>query len=449
MVSQRGRRRWLVTGGLIALLGAALVAATIIGGWRHLAYGLGVSTLVIGCVVVVVLAVRKPVGSVVAGAAVAAALVAGAVVAVTGFASPLPTWESRVFEGLDSWSARTGDLLISGGTAYEVATGDVLWELDGDSIDPLLVGSEIVVLGTQDETIAVETTTGRELWRSPITGPGITSSGGILVISQAISDDEDEAVALDLTTGDIAWQRPGQAVMECDLGPKNRYSVAPERSHVLIAGNTDADSAELVSVSDGRTTVADVDCSLTARVVGNMLLEANGEILLGRSLSDGEQLWATPVADPWLIEGGGSEIFTTSQSGYNDSAELEAIDAATGEARIVEPPAGRPVPLSNIESHRAAEVWMLVELDSGGAVWNPGTGAFVEIPNADSVDDYSIDVYSGWVALAGRTRDFTGEASPQCWALSPSGQLFGPEPGPGCYVDEGILQTGAGVYPLQ
>lgn len=450
MASRRGlRRRWFIAGVVIALLGAGVITGTIIGEWRRVAYGLGVATLVIGCAIVVAAAIRRPVWRAIAAVAVSAALVAGGVVAVTGIPNPMPQWESRGSEGLSSWSARTGDLLISGGTAHDIETGEVVWEVDGDRVDPMLVRSDTVVLGTRDETIALDTSTGRELWRSPIAGSGITASGDILVVSHMTSDTQTEAVALELTTGEIAWQRPGRPVMECNLGPVDRYSVAPEGAHVLVVDETANDKTELVAVADGSATVSQVDCSLTARVVGDVLLEAHGETLIGRSVSDGAQLWATPVDDPWIVEGGGSQVFTASQSGYGDRVELEAIDVATGQRRTVEPLAGRALPLSSIEFYRTAEVWVLVDLGSGAAVWNPGTDAFVEIPNADSIDDYSIDVYSGWMALTGRTRDITGDASPQCWAVSPAGQLFGPAPGPGCYVDEGILQTGAGMYPLQ
>jgi hypothetical protein len=450
MASRRGlRRRWTITGAVIALLGAAVIIGTIIGEWGRAAYGLGVVTVVLGCVIVVVVVIRRPIWKVIASVVVAGVLVAGGVLVLTGIPKPLPQWDSRASDGLDSWSARTGDLLISGGTAYDVETGDVVWEVEGDSVDPMLVRSDTVVLGTRDETIALETSTGRELWRSPIAGPGITSSGDILVISHVVSDTETEAVALELTTGEIAWRRPGRPVMECDLGPADRFSVAPESSHVLVVDEIRDSATELLAVADGSATVADVDCSLTARIIGDVLLEARGETLIGRSVADGAQLWATQVNDPWIVEGGGSDIFTASQSGYAARVELEAIDVATGQTRSVEPPVGRALPLSGIEFYRTADVWVLLDVDSGGAVWNPSTDALVEIPDADSVDDYSIDVHSGWMALTGSTRDVTGETSPQCWALSPTGELFGPAPGPGCYVDEGILQTGAGIYPLQ
>jgi hypothetical protein len=82
-------------------------------------------------------------------------------------------------------------------------------------------------------------------------------------------------------------------------------------------------------------------------------------------------------------------------------------------------------------------------------MWNPSTDAFVEIPDADSISDYSVDAHSGWIALSGRTRDITGDTTSQCWAFSPSGELFGPAPGTGCWVDEGVMAANDLVYPLK
>lgn len=446
MSPQRPRRRGYALGVVIGLLGALLIAATIIWQWRHIPYGLGVAALAIGCAILIAVAMRRVVWKMIAGVAVGALVVAGGVVALTGISSiTLPHWDRRVFEGVSGFSARSGDLLISGGTAYDAASGDIVWSIDRGIIDPMLVRSDIVVLTTSDETIAVEPSTGDELWRSPVSARGIAASGDILVVSHAVSDTEFEALGLDLTTGETVWQRPGRPVMECDLGPIDRYSVAPEGSHVIV--DHEGGPAELLSVADGSTTVANVDCSGSSRLVGDVLLETNAKTLLGRSPSDGTQLWSTPIDEPWMVEGDGPEIFTTSEA-LGDSIELTAIDVASGRAHTVEPPAGKIRSLSSTERYRSADVWVVVDLDTGAAMWNPGTDAFVTIPDAESIDDYNIDAYSGWIALSGRTRDFTGDVTRLCWALSPDGELFGPAPGPGCYVDEGIMDAGHAVYPL-
>ncbi|SMG48238.1 outer membrane protein assembly factor BamB family protein [Agreia pratensis] len=447
MSLQRSRRRWYILGAAIAVLGAATIAASIIWQWRHIPYGLGVAALALGGAIVVVVAVRRAVWRVVAGVAVAALVVTGGVVALTGISpNTLPHWDRRVFEGVSGLSARTGDLLISGGTAYDAASGDIVWSIDRGIIDPMLVRSDIVVLTTSDETIAVETSTGDELWRSTVFGRGIAANGNVLVVSHPVSDTEFEAIALDLTTGETIWQRPGRPVMECDLGPVDRYSVAPDRSHVILYNENSP--AELLSVADGSTTIANVDCSVIARMVGDVLLETNGRRLSGRSPTDGSQLWSTPIDESWTVEGDGPEVFTPSEA-TGDSIELTAIDVASGRTRTAEPPAGKVRYVSSTDPYRSADVWVVVDLDAGAAMWNPGTDAFVAIPDAESIDDYGIDAYSGWIALSGRTRDFTGDVSRLCWALSPDGELFGPAPGPGCYVDEGIMDAGHAVYPLK
>lgn len=428
------------------MLGVALIAASIVWQWRHIPYGLGVAALAIGCAVLIVVVVRRAVWNIVAGVAVAALVVTGGVVALTGISpKTLPQWDRRVFDGVSEWSARTGDLLVSGGTAYDVESGDVVWSLDGRSVDPLLVRSDLVVLGTSDETVALDTSTGDELWRSSVSGQGIATSGDILVVSHSVSDSEFEAIALDLTTGEVVWQRIGRPVMECDLGPIDLYSVALDQTHVIVSH--DDGQTELLAVADGSTTVADVDCFATARMVGDVLLETNGKSLLGRSPSDGARLWSTPIDESWVVEGNGPEVFTTSD-GLGDSIELTAIDVSTGRSHPVEPPVGTIRQLPITERFRTSDVWVPLDLESGTAMWNPGTNALVEVPDAESIDDYSIDVHSGWIALSGRTRDITGDVTRLCWALSPDGELLGPAPGPGCYVDEGIMEAGRAVYPL-
>ena len=449
MVEARSQRRWYLLGTAMAVLGAALIVATIVWKWRHVPYGLGIAVLVIGCVVLLAVAIRRLVWKVVASVAVATLLVGGGVFAITGIPKEsLPEWDHH-YSGLSGFSARTGDLLISDGSAYNVESGEVVWSLDGESdkSDPMLVRSDIVVFDTRDGAVAVETSTGDELWRSPITGSGVAVSGNVLIVAHPVADAEPETVALDLTTGETVWQNPGEPAMECDFGPIVRFSVAPEQSHVLVV--SDRYEAQLLSVADGSTTVADVDCSIAARMVGDVLVEANGETLLGRSPADGQQLWSTRIDESWSVQGAGSEVFTTSERAGDDAIELTAIDVTTGRARTVEPPAGAVRYMESFERYRSPEVWVLVDLDSGGALWNPSTDAFVQIPDTYSVFDYSIDSYSGWMALTGRTRDFTGDVTPQCWALSQSGQLFGPVPGPGCYVDEGIMEAGRSVYPLE
>jgi len=442
----RPRRRWFAAGGLIALLGAALIVASIVWQWRHVPYGLGVAALAIGCAVVAVVVIRRAVWKAVAGVAVAALIVTGGVVAVTGISpKDLPRWDRRVFEGVSGLSARTGDLLVSGGTAYDAASGDVVWSVDRGIVDPMLVRSDIVVLGTPDETIALDTSSGEELWRSPVSGRGIVARGDTLVVSHAVSDTAFEAVALDVTTGEVVWQRAGRPVMECDLGPTDLYSVALDQTHVLV--DHDGGQTELLSVADGSTTVADVDCSVTARMVGDVLVETSGRTLLGRSPADGARLWSTPIDESWTVEGAGSEVFSTGQA-MGDSIELTATDVSTGRSRPVEPPAGTIRQMSSTERFRTADVWVPLDLESGAAMWNPGTDALIEIPDAESIDDYSVDARSGWIALSGRTRDITGDVNRLCWALSPDGELFGPAPGPGCYVDEGIMDAGHAVYPL-
>ncbi|CAL4860316.1 hypothetical protein MMM2322_01995 [Microbacterium sp. MM2322] len=437
----------LVAAAVMIVLGTMLVAASIVFQWRHVPYGLGLTALAIGSTMLVGATIRRAVWNVVASVAVAVLVVTSGVAVIGGSPSAgLPRWDQRAFEGVSSWSARTGNLLVSGGTAYDVRSGKVVWSVPDRRAEPALVRSDIVVLRTGDETVAHDTTTGDVLWRSPVTGPGIATSDDTLVISHPVSDSEFEAVALDVTTGAVVWRRPGEPVMECDLGPINTYSVALEQTHVLV--ENDKGQTELLSVADGKTTTAVTDCWLSARMVGGILVESTGKSLQGRSPADGKKLWSTPIGESWTLQGGGSEVFTFKSNTSGAVTQLSAVDVTTGRPRIVDPPAGEVRPLSSNQRQRTSQVWVLVNRESGPAVWNPATDALVEIPDAESIDDLNADVHSGWIALSGRTRDITGDVTRLCWALSPAGVLSDPVPGPGCYVDEGIMEAGRAVYPL-
>lgn len=452
MTSPTDHRRSFTFFAVIALVGALVILATVLWDWGHLGYGLGLAALVIGCVGGVVVNVRHRVGRVVAGVVVAVVMVAVGVVAVTGVPGPVPKWADSDEGVLGGLAARTGDLLIDEGTARDVQTGEIVWEMDdSDDAKPSLVSDAIVVIATEDGSVALEPATGRELWRSPIAGEGVAHNGEVLIVSHTSADDQTEAVALDLATGETVWSHPGRPVMECDLGPANRNSPALERSHVLVVPDPEDEfHAELLDLAGGATTIADVDCSITARVLDGVLVEAAGTTLAGRSLADGSQLWTTVVSRPYNLEGGGPTVFTPAGRGDGTPNEVIAIDVATGKTREVTPSEGTLTTLSGLSVRRAPEVWTLLDLDPGAALWNPGTGTVVEIDDATSIEVEGIDVSSGWMALAGRTRDFTGEESKQCWALSQDGTLYGPVPRTAtCLVSEGLLETSAGVFPLE
>jgi hypothetical protein len=445
------RNRAYITGALIALIGAAAIAGTVVWRWGHLGYGLGVAALVVGVVIAVVRAVRGRLGKAVAGAATAAILIGASVLVAAGLPSAPPRWSDDGADGPSGDSATVGDLHVSDGTARDLRTGEVVWQFEDDGADVVLVGSGLVVFGTDEGTVGVETETGDELWRSPVTGRGIAHDEEILVVAHPTSDSAIDAVGLYLSTGATAWQRPGRPVMECALGPVDRFSPARESSHVLVIPDQATESrAELAAVSSGETTIADVDCSLTARVVGDVLIEAVGEILGGRALADGEQRWETAIERPWIVEGSGATVFTPTDARDDTSMDITAVDTATGQISPVEPPAGAtPAAFSTLEARRTPDVWIRLDLESGeAALWNPDTDAIVDVPGAVSLEIEAIDAYSGWMALSGATQDLTGEQVSRCWALSPSGQLFGPVPGDGCAVDEALLSSSDGVYPL-
>lgn len=437
--------RRYVAASVVVLLGGALILATIVGRWGHVAYGLGVVVVAAGVAWVVALTIRRPAWRVGLSAGAVLVVAAGAVVAVTGLPQSAPRWGAADAKGLDDWSARTGDLMITGGTARDLGTGKAAWTQEGPDARPLLVDDELVVIGTRDGSIGVDPATGREIWRSAVSGRGIAHDEHTLVVAATDSDDHTEAVALDLVTGATVWQQTGRPVMECDFGPADRFSPAREQSHVLLVRDEEREGrAELLDLADGHTTIDEVDCSVTARIVGEVVLETDGRGLTGRSPADGTRLWSTPVQDPWNVNGSGSTVFTS-----GDRTGTTAIDVMTGERRRVDPPPGTVEVELATGVQRSPEVWALVDLGSAAALWNPGTGETVEVPDAVEVHIAGVDVSSGWMALSGTTRDLTGAESDQCWAVSQDGQVSAPIPGPNCYVSEGLLRNQRAVYPVR
>ncbi|KOX14807.1 outer membrane protein assembly factor BamB family protein [Micromonospora profundi] len=435
-------RHYTAGASLVVLAGAGLIMATIAWRWGHLAYGIGVAAVVVGVVWTVALVARGTASRIALSTGAAVVIVAGAVVAVTGFPQSPPRWKMPAdAQRPNGESARTGDLIIIGGTARHAETGAVAWAHEGPDATPLLVDDRLVVIGTKDGSIGVDPATGREIWRSTVAGRGIAHDGKVLVVA---ARDGAEATALDLATGATLWRQSGRAVMECDLGPVDRFSPAREQSHVLLVRDEKRKgNVELIDLVEGRTTIADVDCSVAARIVGEVLLQADGKKLAGRSPADGRPLWSTSVEQPWHVDGSGSTVFTPT-----DRAEVVGIDVTTGRSsRIAPPPGTRKVQLVSGEQ-RTPDVWALLDVDSGAALWNPGTGRTVKIPEAVTIRVGNVDVSSGWIGLSGATRDFTGAKTDTCWAFSPDGRLSDPFPGRICFVDDGLLEIQGNVHPI-
>jgi outer membrane protein assembly factor BamB len=429
---------------LAVLLSGALVAATVAWDWGHVVYAVGVAGVACGVIWLVATFVHSTLRRVVTCAVAAAVVVVAAVLAVTGLPSTEQTWDAAGGEGLlgDS-SARAGDLVIAGGTARDVRTGEVVWQHDGDDARPALVEDELVVITTSDSTVAVDPVTGRELWRSPVSGLGVAHDDDRLVLATTAPDDSVEAVALDLATGKTAWRRAGRPVMECQLGPADRLAPARRQSHVLLVDEEGDNRAQLLALTDGEPTIKAVDCLVSARVVDEVLLEGVAGEVSGRSVADGHQLWSVPSSEPWNVLGSGPTVFTPMGSG------LTAVEVSSGRATQVEPPSGTPEVSPGVgQVYRAPEVWAPVEVEGRPAMWNPGTGRVVDVPGADAVHTVNVNESSGWVAIDGTTRDITGAEHDRCWALSQDGKLSGPFDGSSCTAYQGLLETDDAVYPL-
>ncbi|WP_205472402.1 PQQ-binding-like beta-propeller repeat protein [Nocardioides sp. SYSU D00038] len=442
----RSRRSGPALGAPLVLVGLALVAATTGWDWGRIPYAGGAALAAVGLVWLVATSVRPVLWRVLLGVAALSAGVVVAVLAVVGLPSDRPTWDDADAGALDDRSATTGGLVVTGGTARDVETGEEAWSHGGPDAEPLLVTADLVVLGTADGSLAVDPGSGRELWSAPVAGRGIAHDDVTLVVASTPSGGATEAVGLSLATGEVEWRRRGRPVMECDLGPADRFTPAREQAHVLVVPDEERSGrAGLLRVSDGAVTAADVDCLVAARVVGDVLVEVTGRDvrLVGRSAGDGRRLWAVPVAEPSGLLGGGPTLVA---AGGGD--DVTTIDTTTGRLSKVPLPTGVQRVLATTEVLRSDRVWLLVDRGDRAAVWDPISGKVADVPDAVTATVADADVGSGWLALSGTTRDLTGAESDRCWAVSPEGWVSDPVPGSDCRVAGGLLVADDEVHPV-
>ncbi|MGC5629550.1 PQQ-binding-like beta-propeller repeat protein [Georgenia sp. Z1344] len=448
-------RSGLRIGAVLAIVGAVLVASTIIWGWGRFAYGAGVLLAVLGVTALITEAVRRRAVATVLASTAAVMLTGGAVVAVNGAPSEYEAWDDPGEDAdvVDRRSVRVGDLYIADGAAWDVATGDVAWSIEfTDYAIPSAVSDELVVFATADATVAVDPTSGEQVWTAPVGGFGISHDGDVIVMAT----NDDDAVALGLADGEVRWKRPGAPTHECTNDRSRRTDrPATESTAVLIGPNDSPMSREwrVLDVATGEVTVTVANCDHKARFVGGILVEEGGDDLVGRSITDGTELWRTEIDRPWVWEGSGSTIVVPPSSRAADWAGVDLIDVETGESERVRPPAGVLDPdagrIEVLEWQRQDDVWVLVPGEEGHTLWNPISDELVEVPDGVNVDDvWTLGGWS-WLSLGGEIRDVTGHERPVCWAMAPDGELHGPVTGEGCQASNGLIETEDGVFPVE
>lgn len=469
-------RVWAVLPLGLVVAGVVSVAAAVVADLGLVPYVLGVATGLVGVVLLVAWRTRRSVvPRVVAVSVVVAGVVAAATLAVTGWSSRPDSWDiaPETAPDLSGVSARLGNALYVGGTAYDAATGGVRWKASGgdDEARLIAVTAHIVVVlqdaaGDAAQLAGRDPATGRVLWSVETSKyvRGIAHDGDTLVTSQwrrskHRADGSTVTVAYDLRTGEPVWRDSRRAaVVECELGDAvARFAPALRQQAVLLSDAPERSPSEVqvARISDGRIVGTSLSCQLAVRVVGDVVLYADHrQLVAGLSATTGKRLWrTTAIPDPWNLSGRGAAVF--SGEDYDGPVgeprtRYRSIDLHAGRTRTVAPPNGWVVGLDDTRHQRGASVWMPVFRGESGGMWRLGSAQVVRVP--DAVGGLAIaesDVSSGWLALEGHTEDIVGDRHARAWALSPDGRLYGPFPGHRAWVASGVITVDDTMYPLR
>lgn len=448
--------------------GVAAVCAAVVADLGLLPYVLGAAAVVVG-LGALILRSRLAITSRLVGAIAAALAVAvAATLAVTGLPHQADSWDIRdtTAPGLSGTATRQGDLLFADDGAWDVRTGQVRWQAEGDDPGLVAVTPSVVVQvekgsdGT-GRLVGHDPVSGRTLWSveaSEFTR-GIAYDGDTLVTAQVAGDgsgDVVDTVAVDLASGATTWHRAGQPVMECEQGLLNGNAAALSQPLVLIAdepGFGPGTTVRAYRVSDGETVTPSLPCLGSVRTIGDTVVSTDEDSrVAGLSASTGEQLWLSdPVPATWNLAGAGERLYS-SESTYDahgrSTTDYVSLDVLTGRTAPTAPPEGWSVGVDDTRGQRGAAVWMPVVRGSEVGMWRLGSDQVVTVPGAvGSVGIAEADRGSGWLALTGRTEDILGRKHPQSWALSPDGDLFGPFPGQQAWVADGLISVDGRLYP--
>jgi outer membrane protein assembly factor BamB len=158
----------------------------------------------------------------------------------------------------------------------------------------------VVVRTPEDELVALDAGTGRELWRHPATLVG-GAAGGLVFQAQNTNP---ELAMLDPVSGATRWSRP-----IAFRGGVGRLAVCGE---VVCHG---ADTLTALGVADGRPRwTATVDARAELVTVAGLLVAAGRSAVTGLDASTGRVLWQAPVVQPLFLSAGGGTVFVVDQS---------------------------------------------------------------------------------------------------------------------------------------
>lgn len=277
-------------------------------------------------------------------------------------ASPKVAWTRSIGSGSGRRDRLMGEPVVAGGNVYTIDTAGVVTALNADNgksvwqrdlapdheDDGYLMGGGVafndgrlfVTTGFAD-VVALDATTGTELWRQTVTAPmraGPTVSGGRVLVTTL----DNKALALSEETGNILWTYSGVEESTSVLGAaapavSGGVAVFPFTSGEVVALRLDTGAPLWTDsvVASRRTDATGTLAAIAARPVidrTRVFVLGHSGLLAGIDMRTGGRAWELPLAglnQPWIA---GDWLFTVTLD-----AEAVAIDARSGKIAWVTP----------------------------------------------------------------------------------------------------------------
>ena len=349
-----------------------------------------------------------------------ALVTAGCVLTVTGSARPGPggltqLWSTEFAQGSGSFMLTPDSVYVLTGsgtdrlTAYDLRSGAVRWSHpapdDTTRLGDLEVGTLLLPAGlstvtleeadgstvareVNPDTVAVDTATGRQLWRHP--GELVTTTGDRALLTEW-SQAGDKIAAfrmVRLRDGSTVWSRPAGDIDSWVTD----YTWGATAAHLVTVGAKGR--AEVLDLTDGAVVATGTLPWLSAAAQGNdhtSLTVTDGQLLLDRNEGGQSKVIAydvTTLRQLWRLEQGthGGLFGCGPVVCVNGTSDTVGHDRRTGEVRWRLPGAASGFPLLN------GQVLVTDETGSRHRLVHAATGRpIAELGTAEPVWEYQLN----------------------------------------------------------
>ncbi len=307
-----------------------------------------------------------------------AAVGAGAIVAI-GVVALLALFQGDAVSRLaptDDVSRSTSARVV----ALDPVTGALTWETETTStqIGAVARGSDVTIVGTQHEVLALDSRTGAENWRYPLSVNGFRYELPVVFKGVVVfGTDPGDWVALDVATGQEKWRLVGGSWFGTITDHTRDLFVAtagnPNAGTYRLVALDPADGNEVWSVALGQPlTSVDIAASDDQVFVTGWTRE-----LRALDAATGETIWSVPFENygGWLRYLHGQLLVTSSELRYPDEFTVTvALDVADGrELWRAEWKGMGPLATSEYPAANEQSLFLLTAADQISAV-DPGTG---------------------------------------------------------------------------